>query len=227
MYYLYILMPVRQTDKSPTREVVIIDDQFLFAEGLKKILETIPSVRVSAIIDDGNDTMRYLSILKPDVIFLDLNLPGMNGIEILEQVRSQYPSICIAILTMYEDQLLVKKARNLGANAYLSKNANITELKKAIFSTASDPFFVSSEITDDQSALQLSKEDSFKSLGIITDREKEIIKLIASGKNSNEISEVLYISRETVKTHRKNIFRKLGLKNTAELFKFVYENSLL
>nr|WP_321450953.1 response regulator transcription factor [uncultured Carboxylicivirga sp.] len=209
------------------KNIVVVDDQNLFAEGISKIIGGIENVKVMATLDSGENISKKLSILKPDVVFLDLNLPGKNGLEILKEIRNRFPKMVIAILTMYEDAYLIKKIKENRANAYLSKKASIDELKQVIFSSTDDPFFTSGNVeTPDNKTFELA-EDSFTIKAQITQREKEIIRLIVDGRSTEEISEMLIISYETVKSHRKNIFRKLNLNKVTELIKYAYEHQLL
>ncbi len=209
------------------KEVVIVDDQNLFAEGITTIINGIQQVKVTATLENGNKLIEKLDVLRPDVLFLDLNLPGKNGLELLADIRCCFPDLIIAILTMYEDAYLVKKIREGKANAYLTKKASIEELQHVIFSVPSDSFFISESIqVDDADAFELA-DDDFTVKAQITQREKEIIRLIVDGKSTEEISEALIISYETVKTHRKNIFRKLQLNKVTELIKYAYEHQLL
>ena len=209
------------------KSIVIVDDQNLFAEGISKIISGIDHVKVIATLDSGENIADKLSILNPDVLFLDLNLPGKNGLEILKDIRFRFPKMVIAILTMYEDAYLIKKIKENRANAYLSKKASINELKQVIFSSTDDPFFTSGNVeSPDNKSFELA-EDSFTIKAQITQREKEIIRLIVDGRSTEEISEMLIISYETVKSHRKNIFRKLNLNKVTELIKYAYEHQLL
>ncbi|WP_439183363.1 response regulator [Carboxylicivirga taeanensis] len=209
------------------KEVVIVDDQNLFAEGITTIINGIKHVKVTATLDTGEKLTEKLSLLKPDVLFLDLNLPGKNGLEILKAIRSRFPEMIIAILTIYEDAYLVRKIKESKANAYLSKRAGIEELETVIFSAPDSPFYLSEDVQTSQSTAFELANDDFTVKAQITQREKEIIRLIVNGKSTEEISEALIISYETVKSHRKNIFRKLKLNKVTELIKYAYEHQLL
>ena len=222
-------MPVTGSpEKNTQRNVVIVDDQNLFAEGFARILEGIPGVSVESIIRDGNDVKEYLEVLQPDVLFLDLNLPGRNGLDVLRSIRDEHPRMIIAILTVYEDQLLINRVREYNANAFLSKDASVEDLEKVIFSTSKDPFFISTSLKNNQSSGSTEIfNDSFSIVGLLTTREKEIISLLVQGKSTESISRELYISFNTVKTHKKNIFSKLNLNKVPELVRFAYENNLV
>lgn len=211
--------------KQNLKSIVIVDDQNLFATGLKQILSALPLVGDVIVLENGNRIKEKLNMCQPDVLFLDLNLPGKNGLDILRDIRSSFSSMVIAILTMYEDQDLVKKVKDLKANAYLSKDASIEELSKTISSSVDSPFFVSTSLNFSGVENPLIT-DSFKEIAQLTTREKEVINYLVKGYSSDQISSALFISKETVKTHRKNIFRKLGLNKLQELIKFAYENNM-
>ncbi|MCU4164628.1 response regulator [Carboxylicivirga caseinilyticus] len=216
-------MNINDSDK----KVVIVDDQNLFAEGIAKIVNGLDKVKVIATIDSGENITYQLSILQPDVLFLDLNLPKKNGLEILKEIRGKFPDLIIAILTMYEDAYLIKKIREHKANAFLSKSASIDEIQQVIFSGKEDPFYISKNINEATNSSFELVEDPFSVSVQITQREKEIIRLIVDGKSTEEISDILIISSETVKSHRKNIFRKLNLSKVTELIKYAYEYKLI
>lgn len=204
---------------------MIVDDQNLFATGLKQILLALPNVGEVVALENGDQLKEKINMYMPHVLFLDLNLPGKNGLDILRDIRMCFPSLVIAILTMYQDQTLVKKVKDLKANAYLSKDANTEELSQIIDSTSDASFFVSKSLNFSVNNIGLIS-DKFKEIVQLTTREKEIIQYLVQGLSSDEISSTLFISKETVKTHRKNIFRKLKLNKLPELLKFAYENHL-
>jgi len=208
------------------KNIIIADDQNLFAEGIKQLLEQKGDIKVDAIIENGADVLKAVDNYKPDALLLDLNMPGKNGFEILEDIRKTLPELIIGILSTYDNQSLVEKAQKLKANAYLSKDATIEELRQLIFCNYDSCFFLSSE-------LQLRAEkknsifDNFSDTMMITNREKQIIKFIAKGLSSEKIASELFISPFTVKTHRKNLFKKLKVNSVTELLKIAYENNII
>lgn len=209
------------------KKVVIVDDQHLFALGFKQLIDQIESVEVVAIYRSGIDIERKLYVDQPDILFLDLNLPKMNGLEILKKIRSSFPKMIIAVLTMYEDTTLINRVRQLNANAYLSKDATIEELQEVIFTSSEQVFYVNKKLQNITPQSSSLLDDNFVDLTQITNREKEIIRLIVAGKSSEEISRELFISFETVKTHRKNIFKKLKLNKVQDLIQFAQNHYLL
>ncbi len=203
------------------RRVLIVDDQNIFATGLKSLLLTIDGITVSSIIKSGNCVLSALKKFKPDVLLLDIDLPGKSGLELLPTIRKKHPSLIIAIMTMHMQRDLISKSRTGGANAFLNKDASSIELKSVLFSELDDQFYVS------KCLLKYLKDSPKRPKQIrLTAREQEVVKCICKGMNNEEISGHLFISYETVKTHRKNIFRKLKLSKACELVTYAYENQI-
>jgi len=208
------------------RNVMIADDQNLFVNGLKQLIEGNGDVKISSIITKGSEVLRALEIMKPDVLLLDLNMPEKTGFEVLEIIRDKFPDLIIAILSTYDENAFIEKAQNLGANAYLSKDASVSELRKVIFNTHNLEFYLSKEINFIKRKDKLSI-DNFHHSVLITNREKEILKLIAKGWTSKKIAKVINISVYTVQTHRKNLFKKLDVTSISELLKYAYEKKII
>lgn len=212
--------------KNEVKKILIIDDQKLFVEGLKNIVSKFDNVEVIGVLYDGSDVMSFLALNDVDFIFLDLNLPQRNGLEILSEIRSIYTYNVISILSMYSDYIIAKKCKTLGANAYLTKDAEIIELKTVI-NLEYDSEFYFSECIHTKVEIDNIKDDNFIKINKLTQREIEIIKLLVKGKTSIEIADALFISPSTVQTHRKNIFNKLKVKKVSELIKTAYENNII
>jgi len=208
------------------KKIIIVDDQHLFATGLKHLLEEKGDLQITAIIEKGNKVLEELRNNCPDAILLDLNMPGKNGFDVLKEIRNKCPELIIAILSTYDESELVQRACNLGANAYLSKDASIEELREVIFNNHNHKFYISEEIDFKPQKYSLEIDNFLQNL-FITHREKEILKLILKGKSASKIAKVLNISHHTVKTHRKNLMKKINVTNTAELIKYAYENNIV
>jgi len=194
--------------------VIIVEDYELMSEGLKMMLEKIPEVQVLETIDSGLKTIERLKIIKPDIIFLDIGLPDINGLEVLKKIRPLYPELRIAMLSMSEEPGDIEKAKKYGANVFLSKTRAFDEIKTFIFSKTSEFY----------SKIDISKSQNWRA--ILTSREIEVIFEIVKGKTAKKISEELNISKFTVDTHRKNILSKLNLNKIAELIKWAIANGL-
>lgn len=212
--------------KSKHKKILIIDDQKLFVEGLKNIISDFHNVEIVGELYDGSEVLSFLSRNEVDFIFLDLNLPNKNGLKILTEIRSINSKIVISILSMYSDYIIAKKCKTMGANAYLTKDAEITELETVINLEYDSEFYYSNYINRKVN-LDYIKNDNFIKINKLTQREIEIIKLLVKGQTSIEIADYLFISPATVQTHRKNIFNKLNVKKVSELIKTAYENNLI
>jgi len=210
-----------QTD---SKKIVIIEDQALFANGFKEILCKIEGVEVLKIIEDTVKTSDILSLNKADLIFLDLNLKGQNGFDVLKEIRKSNQELRVVILTMYVEEVLVKKAKETGANAFLTKDATLEELKKVIFLEDEKTFYISENIRKKNKVHSFFAEDNFSSSVLITNREKEILRCIVKGNTSKEIAKDLNISSSTVDTHRKNMQRKLKIHKISELVNYAIKN---
>ena len=230
MYYLHDFCTAKLLKgislKQELKKILIIDDQKLFVEGLKNIISNFDNVEVVGELYDGLNVLSFLANNQVDVIFLDLNMPEKNGLEVLVEIKNIFPEKVISILSMYADYAIAKKCKALGANAYLTKDAEIFELKTVINLNNNSEFYYSDYVNKKVEITNL-KDDDFVNINKLTQRELEIIRLLVKGNTSNEIAEDLFISPATVQTHRKNIFNKLNVKKVSELIKTAYENNLI
>ena len=203
---------------------VIIDDHKLFANGLSSVLEGI-GLRVIATFENGRDAMNYLRNNEVDLIFSDINMPKMNGIQLCKQLKEEKINTKIIILSMYEDASIIKDAFNNGAHAYLTKNTEKKEIITAIENCLKGKKYVNKKLKISTRGM-LKNQDDFTLKYKLTVREKEILKLILQEKSNQEISDALLISKRTVETHKKNTFLKLGVKNNIGLAKIAIKNKL-
>lgn len=195
-------------------------------EGLKNIISNFENVEVVGELYDGLNALSFLFNNQVDIIFLDLNMPEKNGLEVLVEIKKVFPEVVISILSMYADYAIAKKCKSLGANAYLTKDAEIVELKKVISLNNNSEFYYS-DYVNKKIEISSLKDDDFVKINKLTQREIEIIKLLVKGNTSIEIADALFISPATVQTHRKNIFNKLKVKKVSELIKTAYENNII
>ncbi len=207
-------------------KIAVAEDHSIVVEGIKTILALDATLQYVGCADKESNLLYLLQTKHPNILILDLNLGGENGFDILEKVKQQFSSIKVIILTMYNEPAFVRKAKLLGANAYLLKNYSSDELLKVISEINNEKFQISKEIV-------LAKEgdkiftSSFSAVSQLSPKEKEIIKHVANGLSSKEIAENLFISVHTVDTHRRNLLKKLNLNNTASLVGFAYENNII
>jgi len=206
-----------------TINIILVEDQKLFAFGLKEILNKFEGVRVINVIDDGDLLSSELENQQVDVLFLDLNLPNKNGLAVLSEIRVQHPDIFIIILTMYQEKILIEKAKKLGANAYLTKDVSVEELKETVFLDINSPFYISKNIRN----LVQNTDNQRNKTTLITDREKEVLKYLVKNQNPKKIANNLNISTKAIETHIKNIKRKLNTTTEAELIDYVLNNKII
>lgn len=208
------------------RKVLIVDDHNVFASGLRSMLNNMEHVTVSCIVKSGHCVLPALAKKQPDVLFLDVELPAFSGLELLPKIRKQFPKLIICMLTMHDKKQIIQQARKGKANAFLNKDASSIELHNVIFSSADDPFYVSKTITQRQAAIVVEKH-RFHAPVRFSKRELQIIGFMVKGKSNTQMSKLLFVSPETIKSHRKNIFCKLKIHSSAELVKYAVENQML
>ncbi len=202
---------------------MIADDHALFIEGVIALLADEEIIEFAGTAPDGKQLLSQLNSKQFDLILLDLNMPGINGLDLLPIVKSKYPSIKILCLSTYNELHLIKKARERGANGYLIKNCTKQVLLDAISTVMMNlEYFPVTKL----SISDLDIMDPIVSINLLTKREREIIGLIKEQFTNQQIADRLYLSVFTVETHRKNIMHKLKLKTPNALIKFIYENGL-
>lgn len=205
-------------------KLIIADDHNLFLEGLLSMLTSERDMEVMAIANDGKELLELLHKNKPDVVLLDINMPGMNGIEAARILKRQYPSIKLVMLSTYNEEHLVEKAKTFGAHGYLLKNANKEELMQAIRQVnQGQRCFPVKKIVE---PTRFSEIDPFLQQFNLTRREMELLQLIKQDLTNQQIADQLHLSIYTVETHRKNIMQKLKLKKTVELTRFIIQHNL-
>lgn len=210
--------------------ILLADDHTILRAGLKMMLNAQPDMEVVGEAQDGRQAIQEAQRLQPDVILMDITMPDINGIEATKQIRRLLPDIRILVLTMHEHDEYVFQALRAGAAGYMLKEAADTELITAIHVIKSGQFYLSPTaqsvvIGDYLQRVRTGEErDSYSSL---TEREREILKLVAEGHTNNQIAERLIISPKTVDTHRTHIMDKLNLHSRAELVKYAMRRGLL
>jgi DNA-binding NarL/FixJ family response regulator len=222
---------------------ILADDHRIYIEGLKAVFSHYPhsnlSFDITGIAYTGKRLLEMLQATKIDLLIMDLNLPGCDGLEVLDTIRKERWPIRVIALTMYDDPKIVKTAFKKGLDGYLLKNRNIDELFEGIATVLKGQTFMGDGIslslprsvrgqTGHATLLgKASVADQFVKKHHLTRREREILQLITQALSNKEIATRLFISDQTVSVHRKNIMRKLGVSNTAGLIKMVYDYSLV
>lgn len=214
-------------------KIVIADDHDLFKEGIKLLLRNEKDLEVVGDASNGQELVNLLKSVSVDVILMDINMPVMNGIEATKKVLAMYPNTKILALTMFDEGAYISEMMKAGAHGYLLKNTGREELLSAIQKVCNGEKYLSSAVTvklidsvlKNDKLPEAPKKDVRKAH--ITKRELLIIKLIAQELTNQEIADKLENSPMTIITHRKNLLRKLGVKNTAGLIKYAVQNGLL
>jgi two-component system response regulator NreC len=210
--------------------ILLADDHTILRAGLKMMLNAQPDMEVIGEAQDGRHAISEALRLRPDIVLMDITMPDMNGIEATRQIKKSLADVKVLILTMHENDEYVFQALRAGASGYMLKEAADTELITALHVVQNGHFYLSptaqSVMVGDylQRVHSGEERDSYSSL---TEREREILKLVAEGYTNNQIAERLVISPKTVDTHRTHIMDKLNLHSRAELVKYAMRRGLL
>lgn len=206
-----------------TIKIFIVDDHQMIIEGLKSLLKKEQNIELVGSANSAERCMQFFKVYTCDVILMDINLPDTNGIELCAIITKKYPLVKVIALSTFNQGTYVRKMIESGANGYLLKNADKHEILKAITTVMSGNNYLTIEA---EKALRYENDQQNK-LPKLTKRELEVLGLIANGLTNHQISEKLFISIDTVDSHRKNLHSKLNVNNTAMLIKFATSNNLL
>ncbi|PLW94513.1 MAG: DNA-binding response regulator [Marinilabiliales bacterium] len=206
-------------------KVLLVDDHQIILDGIKSLLENADEIQVVATANDGNEALNTLKLITIDVILMDIDMPKLNGIDATRQIHEKYKDVRVIMLTMHNESAMIKNLIEIGAYGYLLKNSSKEELLDAICKVAKGEKYFSSEVT--MSLLNPEKSKTSDIQIDFTQREIEIIQLLADGHTNKEIGVKLFISHRTVDTHRTNILKKVGVNNVAGLISFAIKNGLV
>jgi DNA-binding NarL/FixJ family response regulator len=204
-------------------KTILIDDHTILLDGIRALLEREGEHEILATATNAEEGLNLLRQHKPDLLITDFNLPGMDGLSLIRRVKQLFPDIKIVVLSMHDETHLVKEILKEDVHAYLLKKDSHKELLEALRQVQDGKVFLSDEINK-MLIKSLNNPDENR---LLTDREREILKLIAKEYSNKQIAEELFISERTVETHRKNIFRKTGTNSLVGLIKFAYANNLI
>lgn len=209
--------------------VFIADDHLMFRQGLQTLLDKTDGIKVVGEASDGQESMRQIEKLRPDIAVLDVAMPGLNGIEIAKRIHKQIPETRVLILTMNADRFFTIEALKAGALGYLLKEDSFTQLVDAIQKVDRGEIFISDTLEHSvmKGFVHLAKQAKDHSVDILTDREREILQLITEGMTNQEMADLLHISASTVDTHRKNIMKKLDIHSIAGLVKYAIKHKIV
>jgi DNA-binding NarL/FixJ family response regulator len=210
-------------------KIVIADDHHILLDGLKAMLQKQKEVEVVGLYDNGQKLFDDLNNTAPDVAIVDINMPGMNGEQLTSKIKEFYPSVQVIALSMYDDATHIMDMIEAGVSGYLLKNVNDKELLDAIRIVANGKMYFSSEVSEKITTLVIRQQKKLDQPEEprLTERELEILKLIASEYSNAEIANTLFISERTVETHRKNMLRKTNNKTIVGLLKYALEKQII
>ena len=221
-------MAIHEYKEKRVHTIVIAEDHALLRNGLCALIAENEDLTVVGEAGDGLEAIARVREKAPDLVLMDLSMPRFGGIEAIKQIKQMAPATRILVVSMHATEKHLKAALQAGADGYLLKMAESAEFLVAIRSVLAGDGYISSKLAGKVLAVYSSHNDAdWSELDLLTDREKEILKLVAEGHTSKEVAEVLSISPKTADNHRANILRKLGLKNIPELIRFAREHELV
>ena len=203
--------------------IVLADDHAMFREGIRRIIERIEDLSVICEVNDGLELLDVLKGSSPDLIILDISMPNLRGLEAIREIKKFYPKVKVLVLTMHKKREFILQALRDGADGFLLKEDAGGELVRAVQTIRNGGKYLSPLLSGILTSLALEKDEP----EILTRREKEVLKLVAEGKKTEEIAEALFISPNTVRRHRSNVMEKLKIKRLADLVKYAISQNYI
>jgi len=207
--------------------ILLVDDHAILRDGLKALLSYYPDVEVIGEAENGRQALECVERLSPDIVLMDIAMPGMNGLEATRLIRQKHPETRVLVLTQYDDQPYVLSLLRAGVSGYILKRALGADLINAVRTVArGESFLYPSVASIVLEELRQPEKDEDQEDQVLTPREREILARVASGETSRQIALTLDISVKTVEWHRSNMMSKLGVRSVAELVRYAVENDL-
>jgi DNA-binding NarL/FixJ family response regulator len=213
-------------------KIAIADDHKIFRDGIKMALSGRENLKMLWEAEDGKDLMHKVALKKPDVLLMDIRMPEIDGINAIEMLRKEYEDIKIIILTMYDDQQMISKMMEMGANAYLTKTTDPEEIYEAIITCMNDDFYFNSLVNNAVMGKLIQKKNVRQHYGStvpinFNEKEIKILQFIAQDKTTEEISKIIFLSPRTIETIRQNMKSKVSAKTIAGLIMYGMRNKLI
>ncbi len=210
-------------ERSDQSSIFIVDDHQLFLDGIMRILEDEADFCIAGVFNNGHDVLHALNRTVPDLLIVDVQMSGMDGIALCEAVKKRHPEMKVLFVSMFEQSNVIQNCRTAGAEGFLPKTSDASIVKEAIRKIIEgDTVYVKNREPIQKVESDILPTGTF----LLSNREKEIISLIKAGNTSKNIADLLSISEYTVQTHRRNIFKKLKVVSMSELIAFAYDNGL-
>ncbi len=208
-------------------KVILADDHSVVRKGIKMLISGDESIEIMGEAASGTEALQMVKRLDPNIIITDISMPGMSGIELTEKIKTEHPTTKVLVLSTHNDEEYILRSFEAGALGYLPKDTEEDEFIAAIRTVAGGDVYYTNEVSNILTKSLIKKKRMFDDTRDLTEREKEILKLIVEGLSNKEIGDKLFISVRTVDTHRRNIMDKIEAKNTAELVRKAIEDKLI
>jgi DNA-binding NarL/FixJ family response regulator len=208
--------------------IIVADDHGIVREGLRRMLESEPDLKVCGEAADGREVLEQVASLEPDVVVLDITMPRLGGLETLEKIRSEFAKTKVILLSVHSDSPFIQSAISLGADGYVLKNGRAAEIVTAIREVMKGGSYfspaVAREIVEQLRSPRTESDDPFS---LLSSREREVLHLIAEGLSAKEVAVELSISAKTVEAHRTSVMRKLNVRKATELVRYALRHGLI
>ena len=208
-------------------KVMLVDDHVLMREGIKQLLEFDGSIEVIEEAGDGEECLEKLASVRPQVLLLDINLPKMNGIEVLKEIKRRNLDVKVLILTVHNEVGYLLEAVDIGVDGYILKESESAELRKAIFTGGNGESYIAPKLIPQLNSKLVSRDKDRDKVKLLTQRELEVLVQVANGMLNKEIATQLNISERTVKNHISNIFKKIDVPDRTQAAVFAIKNDII
>ena len=209
-------------------KILLVDDHKILRDGICSIVKGYPDMEVIGEAADGKKALQLVEELSPDVVIMDISMPDLNGIDATRRIISDHPKIKVIALSMHHDKQFVSEIFKAGASGYLLKDCAFDELEHAVRIVMDGKTYINPQIASlvIESLVNQPPTSSPKSFSLLTDREREVLQLIAEGQSTKEIAGKLSVSAKTIESHRRQVMGKLNIRNVAELTKYAIREGL-
>jgi DNA-binding NarL/FixJ family response regulator len=218
------------TETGQLLRILIAEDHALVRAGLHALLSQDPEFEIVGEADNGRDAVRAVGELKPHVVLMDLSMPGMNGMEAILDIKHRHPGVRVVVLTLHKTEEFVLASLRAGADGYILKEATPRELRLAVHTVASGKTYLSQDVLGKVVSENPSRGSSAATSGVwdtLTQRERQVLKLVAEGKSNKDMAQFLFLSTKTVEKHRAKLMVKLNMRNTAALTAYAIQKGLV
>lgn len=216
---------------SGKKRILIVEDHTLLRAGIRSLLIQDPALTIVGEADNGRDAVRAMETLAPDLVLMDISMPGMNGIEAIIDIKRRYPKTLVLVLTAHKADEYIHESLRAGADGYILKDATHDELRVAIRSVLNGKTYLSPDISKNVIAAYLGTDKASSTVGsawdTLTHREREVLKLVAEGRPNKYIADYFCLSVKTIEKHRSNLMKKLDLHNASMLTAYAIEKGLV